>query len=58
MPPYNVYWNIGPNCPCASRAIGIRVLSLQSKSPITDVPGTGGLALVLVVLFSLFLWKS
>jgi hypothetical protein len=24
--PNNVYWNIGPNHPCASIAIGIRIL--------------------------------
>jgi hypothetical protein len=56
--PYNVYWNIGPNCPSASRAIGIRILLLQSKSPISASPGTCGSALVLVVLLSFFLSKS
>ena len=57
--PYKVYWNMGPPmCPFASSAIGMRSILLQSKSPMTASPGTGGLALVLLVLLSFFLSKS
>jgi hypothetical protein len=56
--PYNVYWNIGPNRPCASIAIGISSLRLRSKSQITALPGMGGSALVLLLLLSFLLLKS
>ena len=56
--PSNVYWNMGPRCPFASIAIGMRSLLLRSKSPMTASPGTGGSALVLLVLLSFSLLKS
>ena len=56
--PSNVYWNMGPRCPFASIAIGMRSLLLRSKSPMTALPGTGGSALVLLVLLSFSLLKS
>ena len=56
----NKVYIIGPSFPFASTAtaIGMRSLLLRSKSPITASPGTGGSALVLLVLLTFFLSKS